>query len=103
VVDEVRVWDADTGEQVSAYRGDCRQVWGLAFSPDGTLAAAAATATARDGGKGWLAVWDARSGKVLREWQLPTQTRTVLFAPDGRHVLTGDEAGGIYVLRLKNP
>ena len=44
----VRLWDVRTGEHLHALTGHSRRVWSVAFSPDGTLLASAAT-TARSG------------------------------------------------------
>src|SRR5438094_974842 len=56
----VRVWDADTGEFLRALVGHNSYVYGLAWSPDGTVLASAGSfdGTAR--------LWDAATGMPLR-------------------------------------
>jgi WD40 repeat protein len=49
---------------------------------------------------GQLLLWDLATGKVIREWKLPTPINCAAFAPDGRHLVTGNEDGTAYVLRL---
>ena len=40
-------------------------------------------------------------GKFLREWTFPGKVHRVLFAPDGRHLVTANTNGTLYVLRLR--
>ncbi|MCZ2343000.1 MAG: hypothetical protein LC104_14600, partial [Bacteroidales bacterium] len=47
----VRLWDADSGQELGAYRWPTGKVFALAFSPDGTRLAAA-------GQTGRIVVWD---------------------------------------------
>lgn len=65
----------------------------VAFSADGS--------TLISTGHNGLTEWDALSGEKLREWSLPGYVNGLSFAPDGRHLATGNGNGTVYVLRLK--
>lgn len=71
-------------------RGSAGQL--SSFSPDGTM-------IAMHLGDETLQVRNTKSFKVLREWKIPAKTHPV-FAPDSRHLLTGNASGTAYVLRV---
>lgn len=77
----VKIWTA-SGKEIQTLRCDSGFVAGLAFSPDGKYALAAAGATAR--------VWDWRSGKSILS--LSGHSEPLLaagFSSDGKYILTG--------------
>jgi WD40 repeat protein len=85
----VCVWRARTGQTVSMcsfgspFHG--RQVFSVAWSPDGELVAA---------GTQWgLRVYDARTGRQLRQVEEEPRTRRVAWSPDGA-LLAAVEAPG---------
>jgi WD40 repeat protein len=78
------------GHQLQGWSGILRS---FAFSPDGSRLAS----TAQDRR---LILWDTASGALLRQWQLPVEPGQVAFAPDGRHVATGNSNGTIYLFRV---
>jgi WD40 repeat protein len=94
----VRLWDLDAAEprQRPFPRWHTGRVWNVAASPDGQTAASC-------GDDGRVILWEAAGGGKLRVWQLPAEVRGVAFAPDGRHLATGNSNGTIYVLRLARP
>jgi WD40 repeat protein len=73
-------WDVATGEKVRTLRG--KEIYALAFSPDGKMLAALA---ATDGPQASLTIWSWPAGKQLRRLD-PTdhEPEGLLFSPDGR-------------------
>src|SRR5205085_413363 len=56
----VRVWDADTGEQLACCRGHQKQVSSVAFSADGQRIVSGSA-------DGTIRVWDAVAGTAIRQ------------------------------------
>jgi WD40 repeat protein len=82
--DVVRVWDANTGEQLQAIAVGSPEVWGVAFSPDGTQ-----LATGSPDGKTRL--WDIDTGKELLTLTGSNERIfDVLFHPDGESLIARD-------------
>ena len=87
-----RVWESASGKPVVALEATAGTVDSISFSPDASLVAAADD-------EGNSLVWDAATGTRLRAIEGPTEavlvshdvtpSRTVLFSPDGRRLLTG--------------
>jgi len=46
-----------------------------------------------------ITLWDAVTGRKLREWQFPGQVYASI-TPDGRHLATANANGTVYILRL---
>jgi WD40 repeat protein len=99
----LRVWDVARQARVSECRfapgTDLPEVTALArnavgptlaLSADGSRAAAAAVGP---GGKGRLAVWDARTGELLI--QVAARVRALTFSADGARLAAADEDGAI--------
>lgn len=80
-----RLWSAETGEELLCQEGHAKEVYDVAFHPDGSLAASVGLdAVGR--------VWDLRIGKsiaVLRGHV--KQILSVDFSPNGYHVVTGGD------------
>jgi WD40 repeat protein len=69
----------------------------LAFSADGQRLVTV-------GGDRKLVVWDIASAKAVYAASFPSTLDDAGFAPDGRHIITSNPDGTIYILRLpRNP
>jgi WD40 repeat protein len=79
------VWDRDTGREVRRFTTP-GSAGAVAFSPDGSLVAAAA---------GDVLVWEARTGRLVRQVSVEKGDveRAVAFSPDGRVVVRVGESG----------
>jgi WD40 repeat protein/serine/threonine protein kinase len=83
---EVRVWDAETGQELFALKGHTSGVNSVAFSPDGQRLA---SASGHPDKPGELKVWDAQTGQELLTLKGHTSgVNCVAFSPDGRHLAT---------------
>jgi WD40 repeat protein len=81
----VKVWDAQTGQEILTLKGHTKLVRSAAFSPDGKRLASG-------GDDGTLKVWDTTTGHVVLSLKGRTGTVTsVAFSPDGKRL-----AGGSY-------
>jgi WD40 repeat protein len=77
---EVKVWDAQTGQEQLSLLGRTSWVSGVCFSPDGRRLAGAMQG-------GAVKVWDARTGReMLTLTGHVSDVRGVCFSPDGRHL-----------------
>jgi WD40 repeat protein len=79
--------------KVRQFEGHKEFVHAVALTPDGKTLASA-------GEKGEVVVWDAASGKKLRDWRFPGRVECLAFASDGQHLATGNGNGTVYILRL---
>jgi hypothetical protein len=80
----VRVWDAQTGQELHTFRGHNNWVTTVAFSPDGTrLVSGGVDHTVK--------VWDVASGQELRTFRHESLVGTVAFSPDGMRLASGSD------------
>ncbi|MBI5211063.1 MAG: WD40 repeat domain-containing protein [Elusimicrobia bacterium] len=94
----LRVWSLDTGREI--YRldmaGQRHSNGTLAFSPDGARLATG------DSEKGMVALRNARTGKLLKEFHLGHEPRHAAFSPDGRWLAAGGWRGVVRAWDLKD-
>jgi WD40 repeat protein len=74
--DQLGVWEVASGRLVFPLI-QTQSLTGIALSHDGALLAAS-----REGGM--VCLWDARTGKNIRQWQGPESTAWLHFAPDSK-------------------
>lgn len=85
----VRLWETRSGKPLAVLRGHEHGARRCAFAPRGDLLASA--------GYGIVYLWDARSGKLLRELGglTPRQVNALVWSPDGLLVAAGTPDGRI--------
>jgi WD40 repeat protein len=103
----LRFWDISSGRQLRVVAGN-PPAWALvgpvyrpphhikdvAYAPDGKALATA-------DGSGLIRIWDAATGKELRQLQgHPQWAEAVAFSPDGKQLASGSETGGIRLWNL---
>ena len=87
---EVVVRNTSNGDAECTCRGHKGEVVTAAITPDGAILAT--------GGKDPIVkLWDARSGKLLRELDAAGAVRSLSFSPDGQKLVVGNEAGKVEV------
>lgn len=74
------------GEEIRRHEFEAKQVWSVAFSPDGSLLAASCSAGSTDEESHQIRLWDVATGReLLRLTSAHTgDVRHVTFSPDGR-------------------
>jgi WD40 repeat protein len=86
----VRLWDVRTGESLHTLAAHGDWVTSVAFAPGG--------ATLASGGRDHkLIIWDAGTGRKVRELRQPEMVYEIEFSPDGRMLA---EAGGGGIVRI---
>jgi Tol biopolymer transport system component len=83
------LWDIANGSLIRIFK-DASPIQGLAFSPDGTLLAAAGRPTF---------LWDVATGRRFATLYDPggKAVQAVAFSPDGKLVVAGDDNGSAYL------
>jgi WD40 repeat protein len=82
---EVKVWDAQTGEELVTFKGHTSHIFSITFSPDGERVASA------DWWNYTVKVWDAKTGHELlslRHQGEGGRINSVAFSPDGHRLAT---------------
>jgi WD40 repeat protein/tRNA A-37 threonylcarbamoyl transferase component Bud32 len=81
----VKIWDARTGKELRTLHAHDRQIWALAFSPNGRLATGSQEDRSQED-RG-VKVWDVSTGDLLHT--LPghfDRIEGLVFSPDGRRL-----------------
>ncbi len=79
VAGEVKVWDAQTGQEILTLKGYKHHVNSVAFSPDGKRLASA-------GDERGVTLCDAQTGQKLLSLEGPSGANRVAFSPDGKRL-----------------
>jgi WD40 repeat protein len=91
LAEEVRLWDASTGEQKQTLKPRSGGVWSIAFSPDNRLMAGYGSASVDGKSMSCLTLWDVRSGAIIHSIEAGEAGSvavpgTLAFSPDGKRL-----------------
>lgn len=87
----IKLWKADSGQEVRTLRGHSGVVWSVAYSPDGRQLASA-------GADGSVKLWDATTGKEQHSLRGHSgAARCVVYRPDGRQLASSGDGGTVLV------
>ena len=85
----VKIWDATTGEEVLALKGDISLVSSVAWNRDGTRLAAAS--------EGGVMIWDPVSGERTATLISTAGDLAVSWSPDGTRLATARHTGAVQI------
>ncbi len=104
-IGQVHVWDAVTGELLTALKGyrfggaecggascDIVTITGITLSPDGTTVAAGTGGYITEGG--WVELWDIETGAIRGYLEGSGSMSDVAFSPDGTLLATASAGSG---------
>lgn len=84
-LNQLWIWNAQTGTLLHTLQVSQRFTRGLAFSPNGQILASASLLKVQ--------LWDVRTGKQLKSWGDENGIHSIAFTPDGKHLATGSREG----------
>jgi WD40 repeat protein len=87
----MRLWDVNSGQTIKSFSQE--GVMGLAFSPDGAILAAVASY--------FVKIWDVKSGSLLANLRLDSESMTVAFSADGSLIAAGAYDGNVYLWGIR--
>jgi WD40 repeat protein len=90
VPSEIKVWNAQTGQELFTLKGDIAETKNIVFSPDGKRLATSARWT------NTVKVWDAQTAQELFNLKAGGEISSLAFSPDG-HWLVGDPGGTVTI------
>ncbi len=91
----LKVWDVDSGTELTTLAGHSASVDGVALSADGRRAVSASQDNT-------LKVWDVARGKMLATFTCDAAVLCVSFSSPGT-IVAGDELGRVHFLSLELP
>ncbi|WPD24270.1 MAG: trypsin-like peptidase domain-containing protein [Candidatus Electrothrix scaldis] len=99
----VRVWDIETGQELTVFRGHVQPVTSASFSPDGKLAASGAGfGWGYHDGEGTIRLWNVMSGKELAVLHGHSESVwSISFSPDGKLLSSGSTDTTIRIWNIR--
>lgn len=92
--DEVRIWDATTGQNTATFTGHTATVQSVAWSPDSKRIASG-------GSDMTVKVWDIPSGKNTATFNHSDVVYAVAWSPDGRSLATACADRNVHIWNVK--
>ncbi|MYB64737.1 hypothetical protein F4X73_08605 [Candidatus Poribacteria bacterium] len=90
---DINLWNTESGSKLLTLTGDRSSIDNLVFSPDGNMLASAYYST--------VYLWDLTdltTGNLVRKIETHSGAQTLLFSPDGRHLVSGGWDGKIRLI-----
>jgi WD40 repeat protein/tRNA A-37 threonylcarbamoyl transferase component Bud32 len=92
---ELKLWDVETGLEISAFKDNKEPITSVAFGPDGKLLASGHGIWRKIGE---VKVWDVATGEQLSSFKGHTHSVTsVAISPDGKQIASGSHDGTVIV------
>lgn len=92
----VRLWDVDTGDQVSLFKGHQGHVTGVLFLPDGQRVLSASE-------DGTLRIWEPQSGIESFRLQSGCGATSLASSDDGQNIAVGCQDGAVCIWDTQRP
>jgi WD40 repeat protein len=86
----VKLWDAESGDEMANLAGHVACVNAVVFSPDGSLLVVGTA-------EGMLRIWDVAARTELSATNFGTGVRTIAFLADGRTLAIGQWPGRVFL------
>uniref|UniRef100_A0A914WBV5 WD repeat-containing protein 61 n=2 Tax=Plectus sambesii TaxID=2011161 RepID=A0A914WBV5_9BILA len=88
----IRVWDVESGEQITTIDAGPMEAWMVRFSPDGHR-----IVTGSQGGK--ISIYNVETGELEHTLECPNQKfiLSLAFSPDGRMLAAASQEGIVYI------
>jgi len=94
---DIRLWDLKSELQTPSFKFACHEAVAVAFSPNGRLLAG----SSQRNFKGEVQIVNVANGVTQKRLSFPGPVNQLSFTDDGRHLVTGNANGTIYVVRLE--
>ncbi len=92
-VGEIKIWDLAKKEVIKTIQAQKNGLSAISMSPDGKRFVTV-------GAKNELRLWDLENGKQIKEWELITPVRNLVFSADGKKLFTANGDSTLYQIDL---
>ena len=98
----IKIWDAETGKELTNISGHTMEITTCAFSPDGSrILSGEGSIVIPERGDNTLKIWDINTKKELAIFNCEYKCVSCSFSPCGTKVVCGDQGGNLYFFKLK--